>query len=261
MTSELGRSAASEVAVLRSPAIPAAFAHAFSTRAGGVSEGVYGSLNLGAKWGDDPARVRENRRRYLRAAQVERVYSVVQVHGADVVHVPAGADAETVARSHADALCANEAGCALGIYTADCVPILLCDPRTGAVAAAHAGWRGTVAGVAAATVRALGDHFGAAPADLRVAMGPSIGPCCFEVGDEVAAQFDGAFVRAGASKRGRPTVDLRAANRAALIASGVHADHIDAAPACTACDRERFFSFRRDGRETGQHLAVIARVA
>jgi YfiH family protein len=247
--------------LLRSALLPAGFRHGFTTRLGGISEGAFRSFNFGGAWGDDPAAVRENRRRLYAAAEITRLLSVVQVHGAEV-HVvePGQADEASLAGIKADALCARglPPDTALGVYSADCTPILFADPATGAVAAAHAGWRGTVAGVAAATVRALERAFDVRPEDLHVAFGPSIGPCCFEVGDEVAALFPPEVVRLGASPRGRPLVDVRAANRAALRASGVRADRIDAEAPCTACRPERFFSFRRDGRPTGQHIAFIA---
>src|SRR5262249_49181301 len=151
-------------------------------------------------------------------------------------------------------------GVALGIYSADCVAILLVDPRTGVVGAMHAGWRGTAQEIARKTVDTLVAIYKVNPADLCAAMGPSIGPCCFEVGPEVAAQFPSNFVRQGAGKSGKATVDLRAANRAALLAAGMSGDKIDSGAHCTSCDRTRFFSFRRDGRETGQHVAFVTRV-
>ena len=186
--------------VLRSDRIPGDLRHGFSTRAGGVSAAPFDALNLGGKWGDDPAALAENRRRFARA---------------------------------------------LG------------------VAAAHAGWRGVVAGVLPATVRALA-ALGARPADLRVALGPAIGPCCFEVGGEVVAAFAAAEL-AGAvrpSPRGRPDrwhIDLKDAARRQLEGAGVDPAGIDAAADCTSCDRARFYSFRRDGRATGQLMGVIGR--
>jgi YfiH family protein len=241
--------------MLRSPVLP--FPHGFTTREGGVSEGSYATLNLGSKWGDDPARVRENRRRFFREAGIERLWSVTQVHGRDVARIGPEADAEALSRVRADAMASLESGVALGVYTADCIPLLLCDPKTGAFAAAHAGWRGTAAGVATAVVEALVEHYHVAPAELRVALGPSIGPCCFEVGEDVASKFPSDFVKPRPGRK--PTVDLRAANVAQLVAAGMREAHIDAASPCTACDRERFYSFRRDGRETGQHVAYIRR--
>ena len=179
--------------MLRSPILP--FEHGFTTREGGVSEGPYASLNLGSKWGDDPARVRENRRRFFREAGIERLFSVTQVHGADVARVGPEAEPEEIARMRADALVTNQPGVALGIYTADCIAILMVDPKTGGLAAAHAGWRGSVEGIAATAVGALVSAFGAQPEAIRVAFGPSIGPCCFEVGEDVAAKFDPEFVK------------------------------------------------------------------
>ena len=241
--------------MLRSPLLP--FEHGFTTREGGVSEAPYASLNLGSKWGDDPARVRENRRRFFREAGIERLFSVTQVHGGDVAKVGAEAEPEEVSRMRADALVTNLPAVSLGIYTADCIAILMGDPKTGAIGAAHAGWRGTVEGIAATTAGALAESYGAKPEDLRVAFGPSIGPCCFEVGEEVAAKFSSEFVKPRPGRK--PTIDLRAANVAQLVSAGVRADHIEASPPCTACDRARFYSFRRDGRETGQHVAYIYR--
>ena len=254
---------AAEVPLLRSSVLLDGFVHGFSTRVGGISEGPYAWLNLGAKWGDDPARVRENRRRFFRAAGIDGVLSLSQVHGAEVTVIDAAlaTDPEAVARTRADALVTELPGIAIAVYTADCVPVLLADPVRGALAAVHAGWRGMVAGVIGAAVATLGRAFGSRPADLRAALGPSIGPCCFEVGDEVAVQFSPAFVKPGAPSRGRPVVDLRAAARDSLLTAGVPAGQIDADPPCTACDASRFYSFRRDGRETGQHVAFMARRA
>jgi YfiH family protein len=233
------------------------FEHGFTTRDGGVSEGPYASFNLGSKWGDDPARVRENRRRFFREAGIERLFSVTQVHGGDVTHVGPEAEPEELARHRADAIITNQLNAPLGIYTADCIAILIGDPKTGAIAAAHAGWRGTVENVATKAARALVTTFGSKWEDLRVAFGPSIGPCCFEVGEDVAAKFNPEFVKPRPGQK--PTIDLRAANVAELVSAGVRKEHIDASPPCTACDRARFYSFRRDGRETGQHVAYIFR--
>jgi YfiH family protein len=240
--------------LLRSPLLAAR--HGFSTRNGGVSTGRYATLNVGAKWGDEGANVDENRR--LLAADVAfepaRLATARQVHGATCL-VADGRTAADLAPLEADALVTTEPGRAVGVYTADCVPILFSD-GAGRVAAAHAGWRGTVAGIGAATVAAL-VAAGARTSELRAVLGPSIGPCCFEVGDEVAAQFDAipdAVVRGSGTK---PHVDLWRANRHLLVAAGLDPARIDAAPPCTMCDPARFFSFRRDGGRIGQLLSVI----
>jgi YfiH family protein len=250
--------------LLRSTVIPAAFRHGFTTRAGGVSAPPYDALNVGGKWGDAPASVAENRRRIVRAAGAP-LYVATQVHGADIARVRAGDAPADVAGLRVDGLVTERNDVALAVFVADCVPALVADPRTGAFAAVHAGWRGTLAGVLPAAVRALAEHFGARAADLRVALGPAIGPCCFEVGPEVVEAFEaglsgaraaGVFVDAAGAK---PRVDLKAANRLLLERAGVDPAAIDAGPECTASDVGRFFSFRRDRGLTGQHLGFISR--
>jgi YfiH family protein len=233
--------------------------HGFSTRRGGVSTGRYATLNVGGKWGDDPDHVAHNRRRLAAAAGFDwsRLYTAKQVHGARVALVVEGTLPERVAETEADVVATAVPGTVVGVYTADCVPILLSD-GDGRVAAAHAGWRGTVQGVASAAVEAL-VSIGAERERLRAALGPSICARCFEVGDEVAAEFDrvtpSAVIRTDGHK---PHVDLWAANRALLVAAGVPAESIDAAPPCTMCEPERFFSFRRDGGGIGQQLSFVA---
>ncbi|HVV51157.1 MAG TPA: peptidoglycan editing factor PgeF [Polyangia bacterium] len=258
-----------ELPLLRSALIGAPFVHGFTTRAGGASAPPFDTLNLGGKWGDDPAAVSENRRRLERAAGGP-IFTARQVHGAAVARVRVGDGRAAVAALEADGLYTDAPGIVLGVFVADCVPALLVDPRTGARAAVHAGWRGTVAGVLPAAVRALAADFGARPADLRVALGPAIGPCCFEVGPEVVAAFEALCPDARArgivlpSPRGAPgkaNVDLKAANRLLLERAGVDPTALDAGPECTACDRARFFSFRRDGAATGQLMGVVGAAA
>ncbi|MDB4969755.1 MAG: hypothetical protein JWN44_5444 [Myxococcales bacterium] len=232
--------------------------HGFSTRRGGVSTGRYATLNVGGKWGDAPEAVAHNRRRLAAAGGFDlgRLYTARQVHGARVALVVDGTLAERVAESEADVVVTAVPGTAVGVFTADCVPILVADGE-GRVAAAHAGWRGTVQGVAAAAVEAL-VSIGARRERLRAALGPSICAHCFEVGDEVAAEFDklvpSAVVRAEGKK---PHVDLWEANRRLLVAAGVQDSLVDAHPPCTMCEPERFFSFRRDGAGIGQHLSFV----
>jgi YfiH family protein len=257
----------SKLPLLRSELIGAPFVHGFTTRAGGVSAPPFETLNLGGKWGDDPAAVSENRRRVERAAGGP-VATARQVHGAAVVRVRAGDDRAALAAREADALCTDAPGVVLGVFVADCIPAVLVDPRTGAVAAVHAGWRGTVAGVLPAAVRALAAEFGARPGDLRAALGPAIGPCCFEVGPEVVAAFEalcpdararGIVLPSPLGAAGKANVDLKAANRLLLERAGVAPEAIDAGPECTHCDRARFYSFRRDGNATGQLMGVVGR--
>lgn len=228
----------------------------FSTRLGGVSTGKFDSLNLGEKWGDDPALVAENRRRLATDAGFDpaRLTTARQVHGATCV-VADGRDPAEVALVGADALVTSEPGRAVGVYTADCTPILFADGH-GRVGAAHAGWRGTVAGVGPATFVAL-QQLGAAAADIEAVIGPCVGPCCFEVGEEVASAFAAVSPRAVVRRPEwrRAHVDLPAANEDLLRAAGCtnvrHMLH------CTKCEADRFFSYRRDGGNIGQMLSFV----
>lgn len=253
--------------LLQSDRIGAGFVHGFTTRAGGVSAPPFDALNLGGKWGDAPAHVTENRRRLAQAVG-GAPFVARQVHGTAIHRVRAGDDAAAVARQEADGLCSDAPGVVLGVFVADCVPVLIADPRTGCCAAVHAGWRGTVAGILPQAVHTLGATFGARVQDLQVALGPAIGPCCFEVGPEVADAFTAAVSDARARNIVRPSprgladkahVDLHAANRWLLERAGVDPGAIDAVAGCTHCDRGRFFSFRRDGASTGQQMGVIGR--
>jgi YfiH family protein len=248
---------ASSIRLHRSPVIPDGFLHGFPERTGGVSPGLRSSLNLGVRWGDDEANVETNRRLLAEHAGYDPAQLQVtrHVHGTNVWRVgePLPADAEF------DGLVCDRVGPVLGAFAADCIPIVFADPIARVCGAAHAGWRGTVAGVARNVVARMGE-LGARPAELRVALGPSIGPECFEVGPEVVAEFRAAFgelpgmVVAGPRK---DHIDLRVATRAVLERAGVRPEHIDDRPPCTRCEPERFFSYRRDGRDGGVHMAFI----
>lgn len=230
------------------------FPHGFSTRAGGVSPSPWDSLNLGGAVGDDPARVEANWRR-LEGATGLAFARVRQVHGARVV-TAAGACSP---REEADAVLSRTAGVAACVAVADCVPVLIADPASGTVAAVHAGWRGTVERAAAAAVAAIEAEAGARPRELLAAIGPSIGPCCYEVSGELAARFAAAF-GAGVVDRSRPTphLDLWEANARALGAAGLLPRRIERLGRCTACEARRFFSHRRDAGSTGRQAAWIA---
>jgi len=232
--------------------------HGFSTRRGGVSAGRYATLNVGAKWGDEPARVEHNRRRLAAAGGFDwnALHTAKQVHGARVAVVVDGVDRARVAETEADVVVSVVPGTVAGVFTADCVPILYADDE-GRVAAAHAGWRGTVQRVAQAAVEAL-VSVGARRERIRAALGPSICARCFEVGEEVAEEFDrltpDAVVRAPGRK---PHVDLQLSNRLLLLDAGLREDRVDTAPPCTHHEAERFFSFRRDGGQIGQQLSFV----
>jgi YfiH family protein len=240
------------MAIIQSPLL-SGFPHGFTTRSGGASSGPFESLNLGGQVGDDPACVAENWSRLERETGL-RFARVRQVHGARAIR----ADAATAPVDEADAVVSRGEGVAACVSVADCVPVLLADPVSGAAAAVHAGWRGTIARAAAEGVRALAREAGAPAARLLAAIGPSIGPCCYEVSLDLAARFEGELgvetVRPGPA----PRLDLWRANAAVLRAAGVAADRIEILARCTACERDRFFSHRRDAGRTGRQVAFIA---
>lgn len=238
--------------------------HACTDRHGGASDEPFQSLNLGLHVGDDAARVLANREKVCDALGVDAASLVVgeQVHGTNVARVDAahrgrGARHAADAIPGVDALITDSPGLVLFGLFADCVPVLLYDPERRAVGLAHAGWKGTVGQIAGGTVRAMADAFGSRPQTCFAAIGPSIGPCCFEVGRDVAVRFqeaDGAVVcQSGNSYR----VDLWKANVRQLEAAGIPAEHITVARLCTRCLKEQFFSHRGDGGRTGRIAAAI----
>ena len=156
-------------------------------------------------------------------------------------------------RPEADGMISAEQGLLLGVRTADCLALLFVDRRRRAVAAVHAGWRGTVQKIAARAVERMQEQFSSVPKEIEVAIGPGIGKCCFEVGDEVAEQFDQGVARG----RERLHIDLDAANRRQLSEAGVRGDKIWNSNLCTRCEVEQFFSHRRDGETAGRMLAMI----
>ena len=226
--------------------------HGFSCRTGGVSEGRYASLNLSDKWGDAPAHVEENLRRFAKRVGFEpnNLVTVKQVHGVAVVRAN-DVDADT----EADAIWTHKgSGYVVGVRTADCVPVLLVDEQAGVCAAVHSGWRGTASNIVGQTVEVLLAS-GANARDLRAAIGPCIEVGAFEVGDEVAKEFSSQFV---ARDRGpRPHVDLRGCVRHQLGEAGLLHAHIVDVGGCTHTLEDVYFSYRRDGGGIGQQLSVI----
>lgn len=248
---------------LRAAELPAA--HGFSTRYGGVSEGPLSSLNLGFSRGDEPDNVQENWRRFSEAVgfATENLVLTHQVHG-DVVRVVTETDRSQgfVSRPapDCDALATNVPGLALAVFTADCTPVLLCDPVKGAVAAVHAGWRGTALGIVKKAVETMQSAFGSAPEDIRAAIGPCIDRCCFETDADVpeamrAALGSDAEQAIDTCGGGKFHVDLKEINLLWLRRAGV--THAQTCPFCTACDTERFWSHRRVGTERGSLASVI----
>lgn len=238
--------------IIQSPLL-AGFPHGFTTRRGGASAGPFEALNLGGAVGDDPARVAENWARLERATGLGFA-RVRQVHGARCVR----AGAATAPVDEADAVVSAAAGVAACVSVADCVPVLLADPVSGAVAAVHAGWRGTIARAAAEGARALAREAGAPAARLLAAVGPAIGPCCYEVSPDLAARFREALGEATVREGPPPRLDLWAANVAVLVAEGLAPERIEVLGRCTACEPSAFFSHRRDAGRTGRQVAFIA---
>jgi YfiH family protein len=233
---------------------PGPYRVAFSTRNGGVSGGEFRSLNLGTRTADDPACVVENRRRLCAAAGADphRATMAWQQHGAEVRRArPRGILTPGTAHDRCDGLWSDDPRQAVLVLTADCVPIVLAraDGARPAVAVLHAGWRGVLAGIVEAGVEALGRG------TLTAAIGPGIGPCCYEVGEEVAAPFRERFGE-DVAREGR--LDLWTSAERALRAAGI--ERVDRFDRCTSCEPQTFFSHRRDRGHTGRQ-GVIAHVA
>jgi YfiH family protein len=259
--------------------------HGFSTRPGGASllDGKP-ALNLGFTEWDERERVAENREKFLAALGVRnrQLITMRQFHS-DVIHVVSETGGEA---ARADALITRAPDLLLGVQTADCVPILLTDTRQRAVAAIHAGWRGTLARIVQKTLGRMRLEFGTRPGDVVAALGPAIGGSCYEVGPEVAQGFASQFSRAAEWFEGpfeqlahgeeplwlpwltmmppghvppppRVQLDLRAANRWQLEDAGVPAKQIDVSDLCTACRTDLLFSYRRESANTGRLMAVI----
>ncbi len=223
----------------------AGIAHGFFTRHGGVSQGIYASLNCGAGSRDDPAAVRENRARVVSHLGAREIVSAYQVHGTTAVIVSQAWPAAE--RPQADALITGTPGIAVGVLTADCAPVLFADPRARVVAAAHAGWRGAMAGICEAAIAAM-ETLGAKRARIRAAVGPCIGQAAYQVGAEFEAQFlaedpaNAAYFTA-ADAEGRPHFDLSAYVASRLAKAGVSAASMP--DACTLSGAHDFFSYRR----------------
>lgn len=231
--------------------------HGFTTREGGVSEGPYASLNLGGSQDVRPA-IEENRVRIMRElGRPDGTWvALKQVHSNDVVQVTRQASKSI----EADGLWTRDRAAVIAILTADCVPILFADVKGRAIGAVHAGWRGTAMKIAGKMVKRLTDA-DVELADIRVAIGPCIGPQDFEIGPDVVLELTQAFPSPGAAIRpgegDRSFADLWALNKRALVEAGVSDANIEVVAHSTATD-ERFFSHRRDKGITGRQAGIIA---
>jgi YfiH family protein len=259
-------------ALICEPLERAGFANAFSTRLGGVSPMPENSLNLAGFNEDAAENIYENRRRFLKLLPGEwTLTGCWQVHGADVRVVRTAAEAQPTPgvlgeAQYCDVLVSNVPQVLLAVKTADCVPILVGDPSSGAFAAVHAGWRGTVASVVLRAMEQMQEQYGAKAENMRAAIGPAASVCCYEVGTEVIEQFTDRFPQSqklfAPTRDGHSRIDLLTANREQLISAGVARDKIHVAPLCTMERTDLFFSYRREkvvhGR-VGRLMSVIGR--
>jgi YfiH family protein len=234
--------------------------HAIFTRLGGRSQGAFCTLNVGSLVGDDPAAVQANHEliHAILGLQPGAVVTARQVHGAHVAAVRSS-DGGTIIPS-TDALISDEPGVALLLRFADCVPLVLYDPRRQAIGLAHAGWRGLVAGVVPNTVAALQSAFGCRPADLIAGVGPAIGPCCYEVAPDVTVEVERIFGKPtdllSAQPDGAVHFDLPAAVHRQLQQCGV--TQIEHSGLCTSCHTDEFFSHRAENGHTGRFAVIVA---
>lgn len=237
--------------------------HAFTTRRGGVSTGYLDSLNLGMHRGDRDQNVEENFRILSGAvgAQPQQIVMTWQIHS-DIVRKVDRQDCNGIDHRkypQCDALITNDPGTALWVFSADCTPILLHDPVTGAVGAVHAGWRGTAAAIAAKTVSAMVASYGCKPEDIRAAIGPNIGQCCFQTDADVPHAMLAAYGKEALDlirkEDQKYYVNLKGMNALALRSVGVQ--RIEISPLCTACRTDLFWSHRKMGDKRGSQGAII----
>lgn len=240
--------------------------HGFTTRHGGVSTGTYSSMNVGTSRGDNMDNVRENYAILGRALGFEPswIVSANQVHG-DFVRLATPADQGSglffEPDYECDALITDTPNLPLIIFTADCSPVLLYDPAVRAVGAAHAGWKGTALGVAGKTVKEMVRQFGSNPSHIKAAIGPGVGPCCFETDSDVPEAMRKAM-GADANAYIRPVgdkwhVDLKGINAYWLRQAGVLPENVSVSNECTACNTDKYWSFRKMGADRGSLGSII----
>lgn len=248
------------------------FTNGFSTRLGGVSPMQETALNLAGFNEDAPENILENRRRFLNLfAGTWTLAGCWQMHGTDVRLIKEAANAKPADEArgdtiYCDAIVSDAPNVLAAVKTADCVPILMGDSKTGSFAAVHAGWRGTFAGILLYAIERLTKEYDSAPADLRVALGPAAAACCYEVDHEIIEGFKERFPRADdlftPTREGHARIDLLKANRDQLISAGVNVERIHTAPLCTMDRTDLFFSYRREKTvhgKVGRLLSVVGK--
>ncbi|MCI8889045.1 MAG: peptidoglycan editing factor PgeF [Hungatella sp.] len=243
--------------------------HGFSTRMGGVSQGIYASMNFTFTRGDNPEHVRENYRRMAKALSVDRHRMVLsyQTHTTNVRRVTARDEGKGMEKERdyqdVDGLITDIPGITLVTFYADCVPLYILDPVHKAIGLSHSGWRGTVGRMGAVTLKAMKEAYGTRAEDVLCAIGPSICRDCFEVGEEVAAEFQKEFDRRywqeliSVNERGRYQLDLWKANEIILRGAGVRPGSIETTDICTRCNPQYLFSHRAAGDKRGNLAAFL----
>lgn len=244
--------------------------HCFTTKKGGVSDGVYESMSLGVRDGDDMENVIENYRRLCGAVgfDVDKIVLSDQVHKTELRCVDErdfgkGLFKDSDIRG-IDGLLTDKAGAVLTTFYADCVPLFFLDPVKKVVALSHAGWRGTLMEIGAKTVEKMGSDYGSSPKNILAGIGPSIGKCCFEVGAEVADEFASGldfskqFIYKSEKVAGKFYIDLWAINRRTLTNAGLPDENIETAGICTKCNHDIFYSHRQVGKNRGSMAAMMS---
>jgi YfiH family protein len=237
-------------------------AHAFLSRRGGVSEPPFDTLNFDTRGGDPEESVGKNLSRVSDAFGIDagKLVTVNQVHGSNVLVVD-DRNQHLRKKVDADAIVTALTGVPIGILTADCLPVFLYDPVKGAVAAVHAGWKGSAAGVVLKTIEMMKKRFSTRASDLLAALGPYIGPCCYAIKENAASEFERSFGSSSVDYiqniYGEMRLDIGMANISQLIGAGVLREKISMVAACTSCNNGLLFSYRKDNGVTGRQLSFI----
>jgi YfiH family protein len=238
--------------------------HGFTGRQGGKSTGCYSGLNLSYRVGDDFKTVSQNVCDMKLAVGIHdgRVVTMQQVHGDNLIEVK---DKKMKEAGEADGLVTAESDIYLGVLTADCVPILIIAPKQRLAAAVHAGWRGTLAGIAEKAVANFKSNYNVGAEELEVALGPSIGVCCYEVKEDVTGplmkKWGSLTTPSVAVRDGKSYVNLRRLNRDILRHAGVPGKQLFEIGPCTSCATEEFYSYRKQGGETGRQMGIVGWMA
>jgi YfiH family protein len=243
---------------------PACSVQGFTSRHEGVSRPPYNSLNLGTNTLDQHHSVEGNRSLLTRAFDIpqESLVTVRQVHGSDILVIDEpNEDYSHFLTVESDAIITNQASLMIGVCVADCVPIVLLDPEKRVIAAVHAGWQGTAAGLVSKTIAGMKSVFGCNPDTIQAAIGPCIGKCCYEVDEPVRKAFTQSSIAwetiSEPGTEGKYRLDLSSANRTLLQQAGLPTEAILVSDVCVCCVKESFFSYRRDNGETGRQMGFI----